>query len=135
MVLFCVIYSTVYYVTLEQAIPEVMTPQEVAPYAELCRDLLSGRRDASAHTHDLGSHVESETPNVPQVMWPSLYLEGGGGAEASELHRRTAAMAKNLMGDDMAFDFDMVISKGAGKDVETPWHQGEPSFNRAGGDK
>ena len=29
------------------------------------------------------------------------------------------------MGEDMDFDFDMIIAKGARSDVETPWHQDE----------
>ena len=29
------------------------------------------------------------------------------------------------MGEDMDFDFDMIIAKGAHSDVETPWHQDE----------
>ena len=28
-------------------------------------------------------------------------------------------------GPDMEFDFDMLISKEAGSEVETPWHQDE----------
>ena len=32
-------------------------------------------------------------------------------------------MAKRLLGKDMVFDFDMLISKEGGSTVETPWHQ------------
>ena len=30
-----------------------------------------------------------------------------------------------VVGPDMEFDFDMLISKEAGSEVETPWHQDE----------
>ena len=81
---------------------------------------------------------------MPQIMWPSLYLKGG--IEESEVHQRIIQFARqglrtiqnqnmrifeylshirHLMGEDMDFDFDMIIAKGAGSDVETPWHQDE----------
>ena len=42
-------------------------------------------------------------------MWPSLYLNGG--RKKSVLHKRTVDLAKALLGEDMDFDFDMLISK------------------------
>ena len=57
------------------------------------------------------------------MMWPSLYLDMD--TEASPLHRAVVSMARQLLGDDMEFDFDMLISKEAGSQVETPWHQDE----------
>ena len=43
----------------------------------------------------------------------------------SPLHKKTSKIAKSLLGEDMEFDFDMLISKEAGSEVETPWHQDE----------
>ena len=56
-------------------------------------------------------------------MWPSLYLDMD--TEASPLHRAVVSMARQLLGGDMEFDFDMLISKEGGSQVETPWHQDE----------
>ena len=56
-------------------------------------------------------------------MWPSLYL--GTPLESSVLHSRVISLAKQLLGEDMEFDFDMLISKEGGSLVETPWHQDE----------
>ena len=56
-----------------------------------------------------------------QVMWPSLYLAGG--RASSLLHSRVESLARQLLGPDMVFDFDMLISKEAGSLAETPWHQ------------
>jgi len=39
--------------------------------------------------------------------------------------RRVVEIAQELLGQDMAFDFDMIISKEAGSKTETPWHQDE----------
>jgi len=58
-----------------------------------------------------------------KVMWPSVYIEGG--KDSSLLHERTEALAKQLLGEDMVFDFDMLISKDGGSPAETPWHQDE----------
>ena len=64
-----------------------------------------------------------------QVMWPSLYLSPGQMAEtvtqSSVLHRAVVSLARSLLGPDMDFDFDMLISKEGGSTVETPWHQDE----------
>lgn len=58
-----------------------------------------------------------------KVMWPSLYLDMD--TEASPLHRAVVSLARQLLGNDMEFDFDMLISKEGGSRVETPWHQDE----------
>ena len=55
------------------------------------------------------------------MMWPSLHLPGG--VSQSLLHSRVIEVARSLLGQDMKFDFDMVISKEAGSTAETPWHQ------------
>ena len=87
---------------------------------------LAGKVNTEKHRHDLGSHaplVAGKKENICQVMWPSIYLPGG--RQESVLHKKTEAMAKCLLGEDMVFDFDMLISKEAGSLVETPWHQDE----------
>lgn len=89
----------------------------------LYEDFISGKLDASNHRHDLGSHAtqppalssgsrdssKSKVENITQIMWPSLYL--GKPLEESPLHQKAQSMAKALLGADMAFDFDMLISK------------------------
>jgi hypothetical protein len=47
-------------------------------------------------------------------MWPCLYLPNATKSffvEESPLHKVASKIAKELMGDDMEFDFDMLISK------------------------
>ena len=41
-------------------------------------------------------------------MWPSSYVEN---LQEGKLHERAAKIAKIILGDDMTFDFDMLISK------------------------
>ena len=99
---------------------------ELEPYRRLCDDIAAGRVNVAPHRHDLGSHVElaaGQRENICQVMWPALYLNME--PQASPLHRAVVSLARKLLGDDMEFDFDMLISKEAGSVVETPWHQDE----------
>ena len=67
-------------------------------------------------------------------MWPSLHLaeflgtpnESGNESIdfglASPLHHKASILAKSLLGPDMEFDFDMLITKEGRTETETPWH-------------
>jgi len=67
-------------------------------------------------------------------MWPSLHLaeflgtpnESGNESIdfglASPLHHKASILAKTLLGPDMEFDFDMLITKEGRTETETPWH-------------
>lgn len=103
------------------AIPELLGREHVTTYAELYQKMISGDIDASLHRHDLGSHVSNSGNNVPQIMWPKLYFNW----EDGPLHERALALARSLLGEDMEFDFDMLIYKGPGQDHPFPWHQDE----------
>lgn len=128
---------------------EVLSGEQLKTYREICLDFLSGSIDFKHLRGDLGSAVdktESQTSeNISQIMWPSLYLirdsnempsqnfcgQGSNSfarfdsLERSPLHSAAAELAKSLLGDDMEFDFDMIISKEPYRDVATPWHQDE----------
>ena len=97
---------------------DVLSQGELSLYSSLYEDFISGKLDASNHRHDLGSHVKILDPtkakeNITQIMWPSLYLDQTpiNSLEQSPLHQKAEKMAKTLLGEDMAFDFDMLISK------------------------
>ena len=107
-------------------INSVLTEEELKQYSGLYEDIISGRVNTQKHRHDLGSHApltDGLKENICQVMWPIKYLDGG--LEESVLHKKVIGIAKRLLGEDMVFDFDMLISKEAGSKVETPWHQDE----------
>ena len=79
-------------------------------------DVMSSK-EAAPHRHDLGGHIPSTVENVSQIMWPSLYKP-----DFHQVIDKCVGVARELLGDDMDFDFDMLISKNT--NVETPWHQG-----------
>jgi len=108
------------------SIENLLSREEVKEYIKLTDDILLGNINANKHRHDLGSHAklkEGHKENICQVMWPSEYMEKD--REQSILHRKVVDMARVLLGDDMEFDFDMIISKEPGNLTETPWHQDE----------
>ena len=83
-------------------------------------DAFKSKEAAQHHRHDLGGHASTSgniVENVSQLMWPSLYIP-----DLSQVIDKCVEVARHLLGDDMDFDFDMMISKNA--NVETPWHQG-----------
>jgi len=98
-------------------IDTILSQAELQPYAKLYDDIIEGRVDATKHRHDLGSHTDKKSAgkdkkeNICQVMWPSIYLPGG--RDESVLHMKIEELAQQLLGDDMVFDFDMLISKEA----------------------
>jgi len=111
---------------------EVLDGDALSLYCGLYEDFMSGKLDASDHRHDLGSHNEPKIKgreNITQIMWPSLYFDKASrpinGIHNSSLHVQAEAIAKALLGPDMAFDFDMLITKEGFTDTTTPWHSDE----------
>ncbi len=105
------------------AIQALLAPAEVEQYREICDRLFSGEIDAGSHRSDLGGFVAQRKPgveNVTQIMWPSHHLPQ---LHEMVLHQRCLDLARRLLGDDIAFDFDMLIDKAPGTNTPTPWHQ------------
>ena len=103
---------------------------ELPSYIDIYEELL-GSREAKKHRNDLGSHSTSETEqhdnedkieNICQIMWPSLYKEI---LLQGPAFKRLLRVVKRLLGDDLVFDFDMLINKFPNTGTSTPWHQDE----------
>ena len=59
-------------------------------------------------------------------MWPNLYMDKASKPitlEESPLHKIASKIAKELLGKDMEFDFDMLISKVRKKNTQTEEHK------------
>jgi len=111
-------------------------PEECLKQYQTCYGAMHGGEvDASNHRHDLGSHedaVVKGVENTGQIMWPSLYIDN---VWAGPLHQRSRIIAQMLMGDDISFDFDMLIYKDGSTLTDTPWHQDEGYWPRGMEDK
>jgi len=105
-------------------VTNLLTAEEVSYYRNLYEDFLSHRIDAYRYRSDLGSHTDgnssSSSERITQIMVPSRIVPKLLG---ESLHLKTNALAKQLMGEDMALDFDMLIDKAPFSNTPTPWHQ------------
>ena len=103
---------------------DIVLPAEgLGIYRESVDAMCSGEIDCADWRHDLGAHTDpvvEDTENTGQIMWPCDRVAGLG---EGPFHERSALLAKVLLGDDVRFDFDMLIWKDALTKTETPWHQ------------
>ena len=103
---------------------DIVLPAEgLGIYRESVDAMWSGEIDCADWRHDLGAHTDpvvEDTENTGQIMWPCDRVAGLG---EGPFHERSALLAKVLLGDDVRFDFDMLIWKDALTETETPWHQ------------
>ena len=98
----------------------LLGPEEVQEYGALYDQFLRGEIPCSEMRSDLGGHTAAKkegAENVTQIMWPSDFVPG---LVQRELHQRALAVAGQLLGIDMAFDFDMLIDKAPMTDTPTP---------------
>ena len=117
----------------------ILSPVEVERYRRIYDELLdrtSAGGPGAKHRYDLGStddHLggSAEEPGaataaaparerITQLMWPSDQHDELR-PDSSVLHRRLHTVARVLVGEDAAFDFDMLIDKRS--DAPTPAHQ------------
>ncbi|MGB3584926.1 MAG: phytanoyl-CoA dioxygenase family protein [Tunicatimonas sp.] len=105
-------------------VSNLMTSEEVDYYRDLYEEFLSNRIDVSRYRSDLGSHAEQPasltTERITQIMTPFRIMTEPINAA---LHQKTLFLAQQLLGDDMALDFDMLIDKAPFSNTPTPWHQ------------
>jgi len=105
------------------AVRDLLQPAEVDEYLRLYDRFLSGEIAVGARRADLGAGRASVRPgveNITQIMWPSDSVPELGAGPA---HRRALALARELLGEDASFDFDMLIDKAPRTLTPTPWHQ------------
>ncbi|MEO8110245.1 MAG: phytanoyl-CoA dioxygenase family protein [Ginsengibacter sp.] len=105
-------------------IDNILTQDEIEYYRNIYEKFLTNEIDSTKYRSDLGGHVEDEIKTgkerITQIMLVSRLLP-----EILErpLHKKASSIAKQLLGDDMALDFDMLISKAPKSATATPWHQ------------
>ena len=106
-------------------IDDLLTPQQVERYAQLYEAFLSGDISTGHLRGDLGGHVDDQDgvaapERITQIMWPSARVPV---LHDAPLHLQSLALARQCAGEDMAFDFDMLIDKLPHTNTPTPWHQ------------
>jgi len=103
-------------------IENILDGPEVEIYREIYNSFLDGTIDTGKNRSDLGAGLgdNANKENITQIMWPCDFKP-----ELLNMpyHNRTLSIARQLMGDDMEMDFDMLISKAPNSNTATPWHQ------------
>jgi phytanoyl-CoA hydroxylase len=105
------------------AIERLISDEEVERYKQLYDRFLSGRIQTGRLRGDLGrkgQRVREDVENVTQISWPSYCVPV---LVDAPLHRRAVEISRIALGDDMIFDFDMLIDKAPFTNTPTAWHQ------------
>ena len=106
-------------------VENLLTQSEIDEYRNIYEDFLSNKIESADYRGDLaGQHEETgnkiEVERITQIMVPSrLYPT----LLHKPLHQRSHAIARQLLGDDLELDFDMLIDKAPFTNAPTPWHQ------------
>lgn len=105
-------------------ITDILTPEEIIFYRDIYEAFLTNRVDASRYRSDLGAHAGDQKPagaeRITQIMLVSRLMPE---ILDQPLHKKTEDIARQLLGEDMALDFDMLIDKAPHSATATPWHQ------------
>ncbi|MBK8881095.1 MAG: phytanoyl-CoA dioxygenase family protein [Bacteroidales bacterium] len=106
-------------------VDNLLTTTEVEEYRNVYEDFLSNKIETGNYRADLaGQSDDTTTGNVveriTQIMIPSRLSPTLLG---KSLHLKSHAYARQLLGDDLELDFDMLIDKAPFTNTPTPWHQ------------
>lgn len=98
----------------------LLSSLEVQYYSDLYNAFLDNSIDASKYRSDLSGGTKQSNENITQIMVPSKLVPE---LILKPFHQKAGEIAKQLLGDDMALDFDMLINKAPHTNTITPWHQ------------
>ena len=104
------------------AFENLVSSGELKLLREIYDDFLSGKYDLKGLRSDLsGNSPDSgKIEKTTQIMRPSL-VEGQLAETAT--YQTTLQEARDLLGNDVSLDFDMMINKAPNTVTGTPWHQ------------
>jgi phytanoyl-CoA hydroxylase len=106
-------------------VENLLSKYEVEEYRNLYEDFLSNKIDTGSYRADLAGQPEDSAgkpgkERITQIMVPGRLLPE---LLDKTLHQQSLAYARQLLGNDMALDFDMLIDKAPFTNTPTPWHQ------------
>lgn len=101
-------------------VKNLLSPVEISYYSDLYNAFLNNTIDASKYRSDLSGSSNEKQEMITQIMVPSKLVPD---LLNSAFHHKSGEIAKMLLGDDMALDFDMLINKAPNTNTITPWHQ------------
>ncbi|MFT4156290.1 phytanoyl-CoA dioxygenase family protein [Parafilimonas sp.] len=106
-------------------VENILNKEEIAYYRDIYEKFLTNQIDVQKYRSDLGSHAENDLFTLKQERITQIMLASRLFPELLDqpLHKKALSIAKQLLGEDMALDFDMLISKAPHSATATPWHQ------------
>jgi ectoine hydroxylase-related dioxygenase (phytanoyl-CoA dioxygenase family) len=100
-------------------VENIISSKEINYYSNVYNSFLENTIDTSKYRSDL-SDDESNIEKITQIMVPSkIHPE----LLKKPIHKITLQIAKELLGNDIELDFDMMINKAPYTNTSTPWHQ------------
>lgn len=100
-------------------VENLIAQEDVHYYASLYDAFLNNEIDASRYRSDL-SGSDDNNEKITQIMVPSKMVPE---LLQKPIHQKSLQIARELMGEDIDLDFDMLINKAPHTDTPTPWHQ------------
>lgn len=103
-------------------IRNLVQPEEIEKLLLIYDKLLQDKSATKGLRSDLAGTDFDERPveRITQIMRPSLVEPK---LAEMEVYHKALHKAKELLGSDVEFDFDMLINKAPMTNTETPWHQ------------
>jgi len=101
-------------------VENILNNSEIEFYSNTYNAFINNEFDTANLRSDLSGAVDQKIEYITQIMLPSkvypVLLD-------LTMHQKGCQIAKQLLGEDMVLDFDMLINKAPHTNQATPWHQ------------
>ena len=101
-------------------VEDILSDKEMTFYDQTYNGFINNEFDTNELRSDLSGKEDNNKEYITQIMLPSkIYPD----ILQHSMHQKGLAIAKELLGEDMILDFDMLINKAPHTNQSTPWHQ------------
>jgi phytanoyl-CoA hydroxylase len=104
-------------------VKDLIQTTEVENLLRLYDRFLDGSIEVGSMRADLGAGSDRKDgvkENITQIMWPSEFVPV---LHDTPAYQNALRIVREMLGEDMDFDFDMLIDKAPHSGTATPWHQ------------
>jgi ectoine hydroxylase-related dioxygenase (phytanoyl-CoA dioxygenase family) len=102
----------------------LLDSQELAKLRNIYDQFVNGSIEVGNARSDLSglTDADAKKEKITQIMRPSYFYKP---LASFPIYQKALHLVQSLLGEDMAFDFDMLIDKAPHTHTPTPWHQDE----------
>ena len=104
-------------------VKNLIAEKSIENYKNIYNNFISGLIDVGANRRDLkgeSADNNSKAESITQIMVPSKHHTE---LKTSVYYTKVSSIARQLLGNDLEIDFDMLINKPPFSNSITPWHQ------------